>query len=58
MNDVIWSQRDEINRALAGDEQFRRDQQLLHEQLLERNRELCEAHMKSLNEMEELKEKN
>ena len=28
---------------------------LLHEQLLEQNRELREAHVKSLNEMEELK---
>ena len=55
MNGVIESQRGEINRALAGDEQLRRDQQLLHEQLLERNRELREAHEKSLNEMEELK---
>ena len=35
--------------------QLRRDQQLLHEQLLEQNRDLREAHMKSLNEMEELK---
>ena len=55
MNGVIESQRGEINRALAGDEQLRRDQQLLHEQLLEQNRELREAHEKSLNEMEELK---
>ena len=55
MNGVLGSQRDEIHRALAGDEQFRRDQQLLHEQLLEQNRELREAHMKSLNEMEGLK---
>ena len=45
----------EINRALAGDEQLRRDQQLLHVQLLEQNRELREAHEKSLNEMEEFK---
>ena len=37
-------------------EQFdSRDQQLLHEQLLEQNRDLREAHEKSLNEMEELK---
>ena len=55
MNGVIESQRGEINRALARDEQHRRDQQLLHEQLLERNRELREAHEKSLSEMEELK---
>ena len=32
LNGVIESQRGEINRALAGDEQLRRDQQLLHEQ--------------------------
>ena len=55
LNGVIGSQRDEINRALAGDEQFRRDQQLLHEQLWEQNLELLEAHEKSPNEMEELK---
>ena len=55
LNGIIESQRGEINRALARDEQLRRDQQLLHEQLLEQNRELCEAQMKNLNEMEELK---
>ena len=44
-----------LNRALAGDEQLRRDQPLVHEQLLEQNRDLREAHIKSLNEMEELK---
>ena len=55
MNGVIESQRGEIYRALQGDEQHRRDQQLLHVQLLEQNRELREAHEKSLNEMEELK---
>ena len=55
LNGVIESQRDEVNRALQGDEQLRRDQQLLHEQLLEKNRELRDAHEKSLNEMEELK---
>ena len=48
-------QRGEIYRAHQGDEQLRRDQQLLHEQLLEQNRNLREAHEKSLNEMEELK---
>ena len=42
---VIESQRGEINRALEGDEQLRRDQQLLHEQLPEQNRDLREAHM-------------
>ena len=55
MNGVFQSQRGEINRSLAGDEHFRRDQQLLHEQLLEQNRELREAHEKSLSEMKELK---
>ena len=52
---IIESQRSEIDHAHARDEQLRRDQQLLHEQLLEQNRDLREAHMKSLNEMEELK---
>ena len=55
MNEVIESQRGEIYRAHQGDEQHRRDQQLLREQLLEQNRDLREAHEKSLNEMEELK---
>ena len=55
MNEVIESLRGEIYRAHQGDEQLRRDQQLLHEQLLEQNRDLREAHEKSLNEMEELK---
>ena len=40
LSGVIESQRGEIYRALAGDEQHRRDQQLLHEQLLEQNRDL------------------
>ena len=53
LNGIIESQRGEINRALAGDEQRRRDQQLLHAQLSEHNRELRETHEKSLNEMEE-----
>ena len=44
-----------ITRALAGDEQLRRDQQLLHEPLLEQNREHREAHEKSLYEIQELK---
>ena len=42
-------------RAPRGDEQHRRDQQLLHEQLLDQNRELCEALEKTLNEVEEMK---
>ena len=55
LNEVIESQRNEIDHAHQGDEQLRRDQQLLHEQLLEQNRDLRETHEKSLNEMEELK---
>ena len=55
LNEVIEFQRGEIYRAHQGDEQHRRDQQLLHEHLLEQNRDLGEAHEKSLNEMEELK---
>ena len=54
LNEVIESQRGEIYSAHQGDEQHRRDQQLLHEQLLEQNQDLREAHEKSLNEMEEL----
>ena len=42
------SQRGDIHRAHQGDEQLRRDQLLLHEQLLEQNRELREAHEKVL----------
>ena len=37
LNDVIESQRGEIYRSYQGDEPFRRDQQLLHEQLLKKN---------------------
>ena len=51
LNGVIQSQRGEIYRAHQGDEQHRRDQQLLHEQLLEQNRDLREAHEKSLTEI-------
>ena len=55
LNGIIEPQRREIDHTIAGDEQLRRDQLLLHEQLSEQNRDLREAHMKSLNEMEELK---
>ena len=55
LNEAIESQRGEIYSAHQGDEQLRRDQQLLDEQLLEQNRNLREAHQKSLNEMEEFK---
>ena len=51
---MIGSQKEEICRAHQGDERRRRDQQLLHEQLLKQNWDLREAHEKSLNEMEEL----
>ena len=54
MNDTIESLK-EICRAHQGDEQHRRDYQLLHEQFLEQNLDLREAHEKSPNEMEELK---
>ena len=54
---MIESQKGEIYRAHQGDERLRRDQQLLHEQLLEQNRDLREAHLitKVFNGMEELK---
>ena len=54
LNEMIESQKGEINRAHQGDERLRRDQQLL-DQLLAQNRDLREAHEKSLSEMEELK---
>ena len=53
LNGITESQRRQIDHALAGDEQLRRDQLLLHEQLSEQNRDLGEAHLKSLNEMED-----
>ena len=52
---MIESQRGEIYRAHQRDEQLRRDQQQLDGQLLEQNRDLREAHEKSLNETEDLK---
>ena len=55
LSGIIESQRREIDHTLACDEQLRRDQQLLHQQLSEQNRDLLETHMKSLNETEELK---
>ena len=48
------SQQEEFHCAQA-EELQRRDQQLLHERLLQQNSELREAHQKSLNEMQELK---
>ena len=55
LNGIIESQRREIDHTIAGDEQLRRDQLLLHDQLSEQNRDLHEPHEKSLDEMEELK---
>ena len=49
---IVESQRREIDHTIAGDEQLRRDQ-LLQEQLSEQNRDLREAYIKSLYEMEE-----
>ena len=47
LSGIIELQRREIEHTLAGDEQLRRDHQLLQEQLSKQNRDLCEAHMKS-----------
>ena len=55
LNGIIDSQRKEIDHTVASDEQSRRDQILLHEQLSEQNRDLREARIKSLHEMEDLK---
>ena len=44
-----------FHRAHQGDEQRRRDQQLIHEQLLKGNGHFREAREKSLSEMEEMK---
>ena len=55
LSGIVESRRREIEHTTAGDEQLRRDQVLLHQQLSEQNRDLREAHIKSLHEMEELK---
>ena len=55
MNGNIESPRREIDHTIARNEQLRRNQLLLHEQLSEQNRDLRETHIKSLHEMEELK---
>ena len=55
LSETIESQKEEICRAHQGDERLRRDQQLLHKQLLKQNWDLREGHEKSLSEMEELK---
>ena len=54
LGEFVESQQEELHCAQA-EELQRRDQQLLHERLLQQNSELREAHNKSLNEMEELK---
>ena len=48
LSEIIESQ-EELHCAQA-EELHRRDQQLLHERLLQQNTELREAHRKSLNE--------
>ena len=53
LGEIIESQQEELHCAQA-EELQRRDQQLLHEQLLQQNLELREAHQRSLTEMEEL----
>ena len=52
LSEIIESQQEEPHCAQA-EELQRRDQQLLHDRLLQQNSELREAHQKSLNEMEE-----
>ena len=54
MSSIIDSQQEELHCAQV-EELQRRDQQLLHAQLLQQNWGLREAHNKSLNEMEESK---
>ena len=51
--EIIESQQEELHYVQA-EELQRRDQQLLHERLLQQNSDLREGHHKSLNEMEEL----
>ena len=46
---------EKIDHTIVGDEELRRDQLLLHEQPSEQNRDLREARIISLHEMEELK---
>ena len=55
LSGIIDSERREIDHTITGCEQSRRDQLLLQEQLSEQNRDLREAHIKSLHEMEKLK---
>ena len=48
LNEMIESQRGEIYRAHQGDERLRRDQQLLHEQLLAQNRDIFVKRMRKV----------
>ena len=52
---IIVSQRREVDHTITSDEQSRRYHLLLQEQLSEQNRDLREAHIRILHEMEELK---
>ena len=54
LGEIIESQQEELHCA-QGEELQRRDQQLLHERLIQQNSELREAHHQKVNEMEELK---
>ena len=54
LGESVEFQQEELHYARVEEVQ-QRDQQLLHERLLQQNSELREAHQKSLNEMEELK---
>ena len=54
LSETVEFQQEELHRAQA-EELDRRDQQLLHEQLLKQNWDLRDAHDKTLKEMEELK---
>ena len=54
LGEIVESQKEELH-CVQAEELQRRDQQLLHEQLLQQILELREAHEKSLSEMEELK---
>ena len=53
LSEIVEFQQEELHRAQV-EELQRRDQQLLHAQLLQQNSDLREAHEKSLQEMEEL----
>ena len=53
LSGIIECQRRELDHTMASDEQLRRDQLLPHEHLSEQNRDLREAHLKSLNEMQQ-----